>query len=147
MEAIIKIFAFLGFVVLLYYLILRIWDYYKKSGEKSRKSQIRPPLEYMNEIGIKCPDYWTYNGKDSSGNYQCLNSFDLQLKNNENDQCYSNSSQKMMIFKALQEGKDWNTMSEDEQKSFVKNEKANNKSRCEWASQCGAVWLGVNDKC
>ena len=150
MEAIVKIFAFIGFVVLLVFLTFRLWDYYQWKSTNDANSKIRPPLDYMNNVGIKCPDYWTYTGLDSNGNYTCVNTFDLTVK--DNNTCYSDPTNKTMVFKALQDGQDWSTMSDDDRIDFVKNQKAsgnftNNNTRCGWTNSCGAVWLGVQDKC
>ncbi len=151
MQAIIKIFAFIGFLTILIYLIFRLWDYFKSRQEKADKAKIRPPLDYMNDVGVKCPDYWTYVGNDKNGNYKCVNTFDLHVK--EPSKCYTDINNKMMMFGALQSGQDWTTMTDDERKSFVQNQMSvgdnipNNVSRCSWTNTCGSVWLGVQDKC
>ncbi len=151
MQAIVKIFAFIGFVTILVYLTFRLWDYFKSQSDKADKAKIRPPLDYMNDVGIKCPDYWTYVGNDKNGNYQCVNTFQLHVK--DPSKCYSDISNKMMIFKALQEGQNWSDMSDDDRTNFVKTQIAsgdnilNNTNRCDWTHKCGTVWLGVGDKC
>ena len=150
MQAIVKIFAAIGFVVILFYLSTRLWEYFKSSGEATDKAKIRPPLDYMNDIGIKCPDYWTYVGNDSNGNYQCVNTFNLHVK--KPTECYSDITNQMMVFKALQDGQNWSDMSDDDRKNFVKTQNAsgtilNNTNRCDWTNKCGAIWLGVSDKC
>ncbi len=151
MQAIVKIFAFIGFVTILVYLTFRLWDYFKSQSDKADKAKIRPPLDYMNDVGIKCPDYWTYVGNGKNGNYQCVNTFQLHVK--DPSKCYSDISNKMMIFKALQEGQNWSDMSDDDRTNFVKTQIAsgdnilNNTNRCDWTNKCGAVWLGVGDKC
>jgi hypothetical protein len=147
MEAIIKILAFVAIVIILIFLITRIWDYYKKQSKKMEESKIRPPLEYMNDVGIKCPDYWTYVGKSSDGTtYKCVNTFQLPVK--DVSKCYtSNTDDKMYEFKALTEGINWNNMSDKERKDFVKSQYSTELSRCGWLTACGGVWLGVEDKC
>jgi hypothetical protein len=147
MEAIIKILAFIAIVIILIFLIRRIWKYYQTQMKKKEESKIRPPLEYMNDVGVKCPDYWTYIGKSSDGKiYKCVNTFQLPVK--DTSKCYSSGTDdKMYEFKALTEGKNWSNMSEDERKTFVKSQASNELSRCSWLSTCGGVWLGVEDKC
>lgn len=145
MDAIIRIFALVGMVTIIVYLIFKLWAYYTAVAEKRRKAAIRPPLDYMNNIGIKCPDYWVYAGTDSNGNYKCVNKFNLDVA--DTGKCYTNTSDKTYIFKALGSDKNWETMTEDDKTNFLNEAAPNQSSRCKWISECKGVWLGVQNIC
>ncbi len=147
MDAIIRILALVGMVTIIIYLIFKLWAYYTAVSERRRKAAIRPPLDYMNNIGIKCPDYWVYAGTDANGNYKCVNKFNLDVA--DTAKCYTgNNAEKTFIFKALGSDKNWETMTEDEKTSFVTNEApSGGSSRCKWISDCKGVWLGVQNIC
>ncbi len=153
MDALIKVMAFIGFVVIIIYLIYRFWNYFIFINNKRKNASIRPPLEYMNNIGIKCPDYWTYKGISANGNYICENTFDLPFTKN-NTQCYTDSTSKITEFGALSDSQNWQDMSEDDRKNFIKTSKAagditntNNENRCAFTQNCQSVWLGVQNQC
>ena len=153
MDALIKVMAFIGFVVIIIYLIYRFWNYFIFINNKRKNASIRPPLEYMNNIGIKCPDYWTYKGISANGNYICENTFDLPFKNN-NKECYTDSNSKITEFGALSDSQNWQDMSEDDRKNFIKTSKAStvttttsNENRCAFTQYCQSVWLGVQNQC
>lgn len=146
MDAIIRIFALVGMVTIVVYLIFKLWAYYKAVADKRKKAAIRPPLDYMNNIGIKCPDYWVYAGTDANGNYRCVNKFDLDVA--DPSKCYTGSIEdKTMVFKALGSDKNWETMSDDEKSSFLGESVTGGSSRCGWVSDCKGVWLGVQNIC
>ncbi len=162
METIIKIFAFIGAVVIIVYLIYRAWNYFQYVTEQNRLNMMRPPLTYMQESGIKCPDYWVYQGVDGSNNYRCKNTYNLSVASNstldycKDINCYDTTSNEI-VFSALQDGKDWSTMTDDEKKQFLNDKGSASASRCDWIKCCGqsmgatvnsdAVWLGVTDLC
>ncbi len=152
MDALIKIMAFVGFVVIIIYLIYRFWNYFIYINNKRRNNLIRPPVEYMNNIGIKCPDYWTYKGNDSNGNYICENTFSITPTGG--DSCYTDSSNKITVFGSLNDGQNWQDMSDDDRKNFIKTSKATgvttnskNENRCAFTQNCQSVWLGVKNQC
>ncbi len=146
MDAIIRILALVGMVTIIIYLIFKLWAYYTAVSERRRKAAIRPPLDYMNNIGIKCPDYWVYTGKDANGNYKCVNKFNLDVA--DTGKCYTGSLEdKTSVFKALGSDKNWETMTDDERTSFVNEEVSGVGSRCNWVSNCKGVWLGVQNIC
>lgn len=152
MDALIKIMAFVGFLVIFFYLIIKIWGYMGKMAQKRRDSKIRPPLDYMNTIGVKCPDYWNYVGNDNKGNYKCINTYDIPLKGTA-QQCYTDVQNKTSVFGALT--KNWQDMSKDDRKNFLKTSKPSNvttttgynDTRCNFASNCVNVWSGVQNQC
>lgn len=150
MDALIKVMAFVGAIIIFIYIILKLWNYFIYMNNKRKNASIRPPLDYMNNIGIKCPDYWTYKGNDSNGNYICENTFNLSPKSG--DQCYTDSANKITVFGTL--SKSWQDMSDNDRKNFIKNTKAtgvttnsNNETRCAFTQNCQSVWLGVQNQC
>ncbi len=152
MDAIIKIMAFVGFVVILIYLIYKLWGYIDYRAKKTRDSLIRPPLDYMNTIGIKCPDYWAYTGTDDNGNYKCVNTYNIPLKGTPS-QCYTDQANTTVVFGALTD--DWQDMSIDDRKDFIKKNKPSNvtttsgynDTRCNFSKNCVNVWSGVQNQC
>ena len=52
-----------------------------------------PPVNYMQEIGSKCLDYWTHVGDTENGDPICQNKFNIPAKNDENaGECYDDPS-------------------------------------------------------
>ena len=49
----------------------------KKSN--NTKSITYPSKKYMEEIGGKCPDYWTYMGTDSENKVVCKNNYNIPI--------------------------------------------------------------------
>ncbi len=154
MDAIIKIMAFVGFVVILLYLIYKMWGYVDYRAKKKANSLIRPPLDYMNTVGIKCPDYWTYIGTDDNGNYICANTYGIPLKSGATEaNCYNNTTEKKVHFGALTDN--WEDMTKDERKDFIKSNKPTkittipgyNDTRCNFSKNCVNVWSGVQNQC
>jgi hypothetical protein len=58
--------AFFGILFLL--LIVYIVKSNKARTGLKGNSVRMPPLDYMREVGSKCPDYWVYMGDDKNGN-------------------------------------------------------------------------------
>ena len=154
MDALIKIMAFVGFIVIFIYLIYKLWGYIDYQSVKRANSLIRPPLDYMNTVGVKCPDYWTYTGTDSNGNYKCVNTYNIPLKTGaQTNQCYNNTQESSVVFGALT--KNWQDMTVDERKDFLKNNKPStvtttsnyNDTRCNFSKNCVNVWSGVQGQC
>lgn len=130
--------AFFGvlFILLMVYVIQV--NKAKKNG--MGVSEKMPPLEYMREIGSRCPDYWVYMGKDPSkeGYHICRNAYNIPVNNPDNTVCYSDKEGKTRSFKNADMGKDG------------KIDPTAEREMCEFVSQCGpsedmkAAWLGVN---
>ena len=130
--------AFFGILFLL--LIVYIVKSNKaKSGLKG-KSKKMPPLEYMREIGSKCPDYWVYKGADPTkpGFSICENVFNIPTR--ANNGCYDDEAARTKSFKNAAmnaEGK-----MDPEAKT----------QRCRFVNQCGptpemkASWLGISSE-
>lgn len=131
--------AFFGILFLL--LIVYIVKSNKaKSGLKG-KSKKMPPLEYMREIGSKCPDYWVYKGADPTkpGFSICENVFNIPTQASKTD-CYDDSAARTKSFKNAAMTADGKMDPEAE------------KQRCRFVNQCGptpemkASWLGVSSE-
>jgi len=149
--------AIIGFIIIISYTISYLIDYYKQIVANNANKQINPPYAYMQNNGIKCPDYLsnTATNKDS---YTCSNR-DFNI-NTQNGSCFS--ADKTVDFPIIPAGKTWElgnpggltSLTDQERWNFVQTEKSSgNKSRCEWIKDCGvntgvdAVWQGVNKIC
>ena len=130
--------AFFGilFVLLIVYII-------KSNNAKSGltgKSVKMPPLDYMREIGSKCPDYWAYKGADpaKAGYSICENVFNIPV--NTNSGCYDDSTARTKSFKDAKMDANGKMDTEAE------------KERCNFVNKCGptpemkASWLGVSSE-
>ena len=130
--------AFFGVLFLL--LIIYIVKSNKaKSGLKGNSVKM-PPLDYMREIGSKCPDYWVYKGADpnKSGYSLCENVFNIPTQ--ANNGCYDDKAARIKSFK--------NAKMDENGKMDPEAEK----ERCRFVNKCGptsemkASWLGVNSE-
>ncbi len=74
---IINILAVIGLIVIISYLIYYLYQYLQQRTNLKIASEINPPGDYMQNTGIKCPDYWVNTGVDANGNYICKNSFNI----------------------------------------------------------------------
>ena len=77
MSIFVNILAGIGFIFIIVTLIYYIYLYVKNKIEQRKNKEINPPLSYMQNTGIKCPDYWVNTGVDENGNYICRNSFNI----------------------------------------------------------------------
>ncbi len=166
-----NVFASIGLVAILVVIIYYIWKYIDQLNKEAQIYQTRPSDAYMQAIGIKCPDYWSYLDTDASGNYVCRDDKDLMGKNKYNKfndkKCRTTISyskdgkptttyQNSIIFSKLDDDKKWDTMSDDQRIDFMKKNADPKKyySRAEWIKKCGpeigkgvssqAVWSGLN---
>jgi hypothetical protein len=165
MSAVINVFASIGLVAILVVIIYYIWKYIDQLNKESQIAQTRPSAAYMQSIGIKCPDYWTYLDTDENGNYVCRDDKKLMEKYNKNNsKCISTISytkdkkpysfKDSMIFSKLDDTKKWDTMKDEEKINFMKLNVNKHHSRAEWIKMCGpqvgngvntqAVWSGLN---
>jgi len=171
LSTVINILAIIGLIVILAYVIYYLWDALQKKNKNMLESRINPPSEYMQQSGIKCPDYWVNTGSDSSGNYLCKNSYDVSVVKSYNTGscgnvvCNNPNAPKEVSFSTLPTGKTWQSgnpngltsLTDDEKYSFVTTKGPNGVSRCDWVKCCGAsnsgtstnnaIWLGVNEIC
>jgi hypothetical protein len=131
--------AFFGILFLL--LIVYIIKSNKAKSGLVGKSVKMPPLDYMREIGSKCPDYWVYKGADpnKAGYSICENVFNIPTQSSKTD-CYDDSTTRTKSFKNAAMTADGKMDPEAE------------KERCKFVNQCGpttemkASWLGVSSE-
>ena len=168
---IINILAIVGLVILISYLISYIYYYFKSRKEQSLMSQVNPPSNYMQQSGIKCPDYWVNTGVDDNGNYICKNMFNLNVQNSTTPEagscmgikCYADGigTDKTVKFSSVNEKNTWEpnnpngktSFTDKEKYSFVNDSGTGTTSRCDWIKCCGSnsdtkgVWQGVQNTC
>lgn len=157
MSVIVNILAAIGLIVIISYLVYYLYQYIVKMQSLKEAAQMNPPGNYMQNSGIKCPDYWVNTGVDNNGNYICENTFNIQT-NSSNGTCNSST----MKFPPVTQGYTWDygnpnglTSLTDEQKyNFVLNTSGTGSmTRCNWINSCGpsstvqGVWSGVNELC
>ena len=128
--------AFFGILFLL--LIVYIIKSNKAKSGLTGKSKKMPPLDYMREIGSKCPDYWVYKGVDPTGKILCENVFNIPTQTG----CYDTDK----ITERIKSFKDAKMTADG------KMNKEAEKERCKWVNQCGptsemkASWLGISSE-
>ena len=109
-EIIINVLAIIGFITLLGYLGYLTNSSIQSYKAKVEESKVSPPNEYMQQSGIRCPDYWVNTGVDGSNNYTCKNSFQLPIATNTSDttcssvQCESGGE---ISFAGIPDGYTW----------------------------------------
>jgi hypothetical protein len=123
---------------------------------------MNPPGPYMQNSGIKCPDYWVNTGIDANGNYICTNSFNVPSINPTTGVASGLCNPNTMTFTPVQKGHTWEmnnpngltSYSDLEKYNFLNNSKASSSvTRCQWINNCGpssniqGIWSGVNEIC
>ena len=128
--------AFFGILFLL--LIVYIIKSNKAKSGLTGNSKKMPPLDYMREIGSKCPDYWVYKGVDPTGKILCENVFNIPTQTG----CYDTDK----ITERIKSFKDAKMTADG------KMDKEAEKERCKFVNQCGptsemkASWLGISSE-
>jgi hypothetical protein len=153
MSVIINILAAIGLIVLISYFVYYLYTYFQHKKVKTVMAQMNPPQDYLQNVGINCPDYWVNMGKVGD-NIQCKNSFNINVNND--DKCNN------VYFPSIPKDKTWvygnpnglKTLSDSEKYKFLKTKSnADSYSRCEWINNCGpsssvqGVWQGINEIC
>jgi len=160
-SVIINIFAIIGLIIIITYAIRYLYLYVRKKESQKIAMSANPPGNYMQNSGIKCPDYWVNIGYDSSGNYLCKNSFNIATNNPTTGIAAGKCNSKEMIFSPVKSGYTWEygnphnltTLSDDEKYDFLNKSSPSSLSRCQWINYCGpnpnvqGIWSGVNDIC
>jgi len=125
---------------------------------------MNPPASYMQNSGIKCPDYWVNTGIDPKGNYKCKNSFNIPSNQPETGTYIGKCKTDELVFPPIQSGYTWEYNDPNDLTSYTDQEKydfLNKKidgdtyaiSRCDWINNCGpsaniqGIWTGVNEIC
>lgn len=160
LDFLIKFFALIGLIILIVYVINYFVTYFKQQAALKANQKIMPPPSYIQNNGIRCPDYFSNIGANKH-DYECSNR-DFNISINNPDKCYSNVNNKTVRFSLLPSGKTWElgnpngltTMTDQEKWDFVQSSKIEgNPSRCEWLASCGAteniqgVWQGIKRWC
>ena len=128
--------AFFGILFLL--LIVYIIKSNKAKSGLTGNSKKMPPLDYMREIGSKCPDYWVYKGVDPTGKILCENVFNIPTQTG----CYDTDK----ITERIKSFKDAKMTADG------KMDKEAEKERCKFVNQCGPTsemkesWLGISSE-
>jgi hypothetical protein len=156
MSVVVNILAAIGLIVIITYIIYYLYKYIKKRMDYQIAAEMNPPGNYMQNTGLRCPDYWVNTGIDANGNYICKNSFNILT--NQDEQC--NATQ--LSFPPLPAGQTWEygnpngltSMSDSDKYNFLNNNAvAGSISRCQWINKCGparntqGIWSGVNEIC
>ena len=155
-QIVVNILAAFGLIVILGYLIYLLYKYVKDQKNKIVISSINPPGDYMQNSGIKCPDYWVNTGNDNK-NYICKNSFNIQTNTDDSNHCNSDS----LTFSQIPHGYTWEygnpngltSLTDRQRYDFVNSKKDGSISRCDWINKCGPIssvqgtWSGVNEVC
>lgn len=159
---VITIFAVIGLIVIISYLIYYLWVYIKHRKTQKIISEINPPGSYMQNSGIKCPDYWVNTGIDANGNYLCKNSFNVQSTKTNTGTYAGKCNSDQMSFTSVAKGNTWEynnpdgltSYSDTDKYNFVNNSAVDGSlSRCQWINNCGpssniqGIWSGVNEIC
>ena len=166
-----NILAVIGLIVLFAYIVYYLWKYLQDKNQEELDMKVSPPYDYMQQTGVKCPDYWINTGTDDKG-YTCknVNNIATPIKSSNstcsNIKCNIDGDATSVKFSLLPAGKTWESgdpngltsMTDAEKQSFVTTKvEGTTSSRCDWIKCCGAyntgnsmnnaVWLGINDVC
>ena len=161
-QIIVNILALIGLIVILLYVIRYIYLYIQNKQLITTALAINPPGPYMQNSGIKCPDYWVNTGIDSNGNYICTNSFNVASVNPTTGPYAGKCNPDNLSFTPVANGYTWEinnpnglTSLTDQQKYDFLNSSAitGSLSRCQWINSCGpstnvqGIWSGINEIC
>lgn len=133
------------FAILFILLIVYVVEVNKAKGQAKGASVKMPPLEYMQKIGSRCPDYWVDLGPDPSrtGYHICYNQLNIPVFNPQNPVCY-NQPDANKRHKSFMDA----TITSDGKFDDSNAEK----ERCDFVAQCGpsenmsASWIGVSSE-
>jgi hypothetical protein len=159
---VVTILAAIGLIVIIAYLVYYLWLYMKHRSTQKIIADINPPGSYMQNSGIKCPDYWVNTGVDANGNYICKNSFNIQTHNPKTGTYAGKCSSDQMLFTPVASGNTWEygnpngltSLSDKDKYNFATTSAVSGSlSRCQWINNCGpssniqGIWSGVNEIC
>ena len=102
---IVNFLAIIGVIIIITYIISYIYTYFKQKALQEYLKKINPPLDYMQNSGIKCPDYLS-NNTTKNNKYFCTNrNFNIQINNDP--KCLNNNN--IVEFPEIPDGKTWET--------------------------------------
>ena len=142
------IFGILLLLVLIFIILLIVFSV-KKSNIKNAmiedKDNRWPPENYMEKIGVKCPDYWEDLGPDPnrSGYHICQNSLNVPVNSKNESLCYDNKNLRRKSFRTITWKNQYNR-----QKKKIEGKGVN--ELCNWTTNCGPTptqdgsWIGIN---
>jgi hypothetical protein len=156
-----NILAFIALVFIISYVIYFIYKFFKNKQNQVITALMNPPGPYMQNSGIKCPDYWVNTGIDSNGNYICKNSFNIPSHNPTTGTAAGKCDPERLKFPPIQSGYTWEynnpngltSYTDQEKYDFLNTSVNNSLTRCQWINSCGpssnvqGIWSGVNDIC
>lgn len=161
LSIIVNILAVIGLIVIISYIIYYIYSYIEKKNKKAFVATINPPPSYMQNTGLRCPDYWVNTGIDDKGNFICKNSFNIETNNPTIGKFANKCNSEQMAFTPIDDGYTWDynnpkleTLDDVAKYNFLQSSLVPNSiSRCDWINNCGpssntqGVWTGVNEIC
>ena len=123
-------------------ILVIIWWAIKIKNQNTTSPKITfPPTKYMEQIGGKCPDYWTYMG-DQGGYSYCKNTYKIDTGHSESCMLTPIPGAANSVFlKKFPSYKHWSPT------------KAALTERCNWIKSCGpktgvhASWIGMEKIC
>ena len=119
----------IGFLFLLFIIYL-LYRYYLAKPIQPKRF---PSDSYMKNMGLRCPDYWTYQ------NGTCVNQFNIPVANPKF--CYDDPKNKTKKFQPITR---WPVNSNEVDDVL--------KDRCQWVRNCGpnnklpASWVGIDEE-
>ena len=162
----VTVFAAIGLVFVIMYVFWYIMNKIKNATDNVTTNDISP--NYMQEIGLRCPDYYVNTLNDNNMS-TCKNSYNLdQGINSEsgeskqddsrcaNVKCYHDIENKTVNFQDIP---DWKDLNDDDRIKALKNDGKNIDNvtnRCDYIKCCGVAfggsstsqpWLEINDYC
>jgi hypothetical protein len=161
-SVIVNILAIIALIIIISYIIIYIYNYFQKKQNQHIASIIMPPGPYMQNSGIKCPDYWVNTGVDTNGNYICKNSFNIASVNPTTGVAAGKCNSEQLSFTPIDSGYTWEmnnpngltSYTREQKYNFLNTSSVNNSlTRCQWINNCGpssnvqGIWSGVNEIC
>lgn len=158
---IVNILAVIALIIIISYVIYYIYKYWKNRKNQYIASVMNPPGSYMQNSGVKCPDYWVNTGIDSNGNYLCKNSFNIPTVNPSKGIAAGKCNSDQLTFTPVSNGYTWElndpngltSYTDKEKYDFLNTSSKNSLTRCQWINNCGpssnvqGIWSGVNEVC
>lgn len=155
-----NILAVIGLIVLFAYIVYYLWKYLQDRNQQELDMKISPPNDYMQQTGIKCPDYWVNTETDTENKtYTCKNVNNVAPpQKSVNDECSkvncsidpTGNDLSTVKFSLLPDGQTWESgnpngltsMTNDQKNTFVTKKPTKDDkftaSRCDWIKCCGA---------
>ena len=156
------IFATIGLLFVILYVFWYIMNKIKTSQDNVTTNNI--PTNYMQQVGLNCPDYYINTLNDNQKN-SCKNSYNLNqsIDNNglssnpkcSNVKCYEDGygDEQVVNFDVIN---NWEDLNDDERKEAVNKKTNGTISRCDWINCCGTQvgssftkypWLEIQNYC